>query len=463
MRTTALIVAFLCASLRADIVILRDGTRVEGDVKRSDGGYDVTNADGKATHINSSDVQSIQLGKSTGGMSALDKLGSLKRSVESLDDLNKIIGRYNEFLQQNKGTPAAQDAQKELAIWQDRFDKKMVKVAGKWVTPQEQEQLVAQSGAIIKQAYDLMKANQFKDAEPLLKQALAIDPNNPVANYLQGVLLFRGDKIVPARKAFDITHAQLSGDAATLNNLAVISWRQNQLIASLGFYSDAMLALPQNKEILSNVAEALAALKDDFRKTPAAQRTSRLFVEQAAQLDATMAQYGWYRWGSMWLDQNQLNDLKKAEKEVKDKVDTLQKQFDDLQRKFRDNETKITNDQDLMRDLLQSVTAIDPNTGLAYRSNVYPQSYYDAYREVQTLQAENKTINDNLAGMRETAKRLEASKPKPKYTGVQNLIGVEGAPKAGGILSDDTSSTNRPAPATKPAVAPTRPSTERVF
>ena len=59
--------------------------------------------------------------------------------------------------------------------------------------------MLAQSSEVVKQAYDLMKANHLKEAEPVLKQALAIDPSNPVANYLEGVLLFRTDKIVPAR------------------------------------------------------------------------------------------------------------------------------------------------------------------------------------------------------------------------------------------------------------------------
>src|SRR2546423_6001320 len=398
-----LLVAFLCSCVCADVVLLKDGTRVEGDVKRGESGYDVTTADGKVTHVSSGEIQSIQLGKSSSAGSATDKLASLKRSVEAMDDLNKIIARYNDFIQQNKNTPAATQAQNDLALWQDRFDKRMVKVAGQWVTPEEQEQLVAKSGDIIKQAYDLMKANKLKEAEPVVKQALDVDPTNPVANYLNGVLLFRSDKLVPARKSFETVHAQLPADAATLNNLAVIAWRQNQFINALGFYAEAMLAMPANKEIINNVAEALAALKDEIRKHPVAQRASRLFVEQETQLETTMAQYGWYRWGSMWLDKNQLDELKKNEKEVKDKIDDLQKQFDDQQKKFRDNLDRITKDDQLMRDIDASMTYIDPKTGQAYRTMNYPQSYLDANRDRQTAQAENETINKNLDQLREAA------------------------------------------------------------
>jgi hypothetical protein len=61
---------------------------------------------------------------------------------------------------------------------------------------------------------------------------------------------------------------------------------------------------------------------------------------------------------------------------------------------------------------------------------------------------------------------MEASKPKPKYTGVQNLIGVEGAPKIG-VIAEAASgaATSQPAaPATQPAAPATRPAgADRVF
>jgi len=455
------LLALICCTTFADTVVLKDGSRIDGDIKRGDGGYDVTDADGKTTHVAFTDVQSIQLGKAGGGMSAMDKFNSMKRSVESLDDLNKIVGRYTDFIAQNKGTPAAALAEKELAAWQERLDQHMVKVAGKWVTPEQQDQMIAQSGEIVKQAYELMKANRLKEAEPVLKQALAIDSTNPVANYLEGVLLFRSDKIVPARKSFEAAHAQLPSDAATLNNLAVCAWRQNQPVVSLGFYCDAMLAMPQNKEIVNNVAEALAALKDDFKKTPNAQRASRLFVEQEAALETTMAKYGWYRWGSTWLDQAQLAELKKAEKDLKDKMDQLQKDFDGANQKMAENNDRMQKDQDLMNDLRNS-----QYDSMGHQiTNVLPGAYYDADREITRLTEENRTLQENVDKYRVEAKRLEGMKPKPKYTGVQNLIGVEGTPKMESAATDPTPApapgTPSPAPSTQPA--PGKPTTSSVF
>jgi tetratricopeptide (TPR) repeat protein len=460
---------FLCIPAYADVIMLKDGSRVEGGLQRDGDGYNVTSADGKVTHVSSGDILSIQLGKSASAGSAQDRLESLKRSVAAIDDINQIIGRYTTFIQQNKDTPAAQQAQQELALWQDRLSNGLVKVGGKWVSPELRDQIVSQANDTVAQALQLMKANRTAEADPLIQQALAIDPQNPVANYLQGVLLYRDEKLVPARKAFELVHTTMPSDAATLNNLAVIAWRQNQTITSLNYYNDAMLAMPSNKEICNNVAEALAALKDDFKKNPIAQRASRTFVEQEAQLETTMAQYGWYRWGSMWINQTQLNDLKKAEKDVQDKIDALEKKFNDGKQKIDSDNARILSDQQYLADTEQQNTFVD-GSGNIYRG-ILPPAYYDTQREIASLQNEIASINNSFPQMQDEAKQLAGRKPKPKYSGVQNLIGVEGAPKiAGGEAVSAATPTS--APASQPAMAPSAPpplapvatpSTNRVF
>ena len=205
---------------------------------------------------------------------------------------------------------------------------------------------------------------------------------------------------MPARKAFEIVHAQLPSDAATLNNLGVIAWRQNQYMNSLGFYSDAMLALPANKEILNNVAEALAALKDNFKKTPNAQRTSRLFVEQEAQLEHVMSQYGWYRWGSMWIDKDELDALKKAEADVKGKLDKLYSDADDIRRKIRTNSDQITKDQDYINEIASENYVGDGiNRTFVPTVRYYPDSYYQAQGELRSLQNDNQNLTNTLTQM----------------------------------------------------------------
>ena len=108
-----------------------------------------------------------------------------------------------------------------------------------------------------------------------VKKVLAIDPQNPVAHLSARRVALSAGQARARAKSFETVNTQLHGDPATLNNLGVIAWRQGQFINSLNFYNDAMLALPQNKEILTNVAEALAGLPENLRKQFVAQKVQR--------------------------------------------------------------------------------------------------------------------------------------------------------------------------------------------
>src|SRR5690606_9331331 len=127
-----------------------------------------------------------------------------------------------------------------------------------------------------------------------------------------GVVYYRQDQLVPARRAFESVNASIPDHGPTLNNLAVILWRQNQHIGSLNYYDQAMIAAPADREILNNVAEALNALPANYRDNASAKRVLRRFQEQDVQLQAELAKSGLYRWGAAWVNQEQLEELKKA-------------------------------------------------------------------------------------------------------------------------------------------------------
>src|SRR5437870_4939727 len=90
----ATIITIIAAAVRADTVILKDGSKLSGDVKKTDGGYDIIGADGHTRHIATDQVRAIELGGPTSAptpSAASDRLTSLRRSVESVGDVNVII------------------------------------------------------------------------------------------------------------------------------------------------------------------------------------------------------------------------------------------------------------------------------------------------------------------------------------------------------------------------------------
>ena len=124
----------------ADVLILTDGTRLEGTVQRSADGYTVIAADGTVTNVLTSQVAGFHLkGDAAGGTAADSRLQSLRRSVSNLEDLDLIISKYESFLNQNTGTPAAEQAQADLERWRDIRDRGLVKHGVDWVLPAERD------------------------------------------------------------------------------------------------------------------------------------------------------------------------------------------------------------------------------------------------------------------------------------------------------------------------------------
>jgi tetratricopeptide (TPR) repeat protein len=241
----------------ADTVILNDGTRLEGDVKRNNEGWVVIGPTGKMTQINAADVKSIQMTPDTGAAANQERIATLRRSVENLTDLKAIIDRYDRFLATAPDAESKKAAEADLAEWRDRQDRGMVKLGSQWVNPSEKAKVQEQSLALAGQARDYLKQGRLKEAEPILDEAIKVDPGNASALYLKGVLAYRQDQFPQARKAFEDTLKLVPDHAPTLNNLAVTAYRQNQQGAAFHHYDRAMMVAPQDRLILANVAEAL--------------------------------------------------------------------------------------------------------------------------------------------------------------------------------------------------------------
>src|SRR5690348_1308614 len=91
----------------ADVVHLKDGTRLEGEIKRADDGWLVTGEDGKPRFVAGSRVASIEAKPKTDAATADERLASLRRAMDNATDLRQIIDRYRAFVTQYDGTAAA--------------------------------------------------------------------------------------------------------------------------------------------------------------------------------------------------------------------------------------------------------------------------------------------------------------------------------------------------------------------
>jgi tetratricopeptide (TPR) repeat protein len=412
----------------ADVIHLKDGSSVSGMVKHVDDGWIVRN-NGKVTRVSSDQVESIELTPSTAPSATIanDRLESLRRSVDPLTELTEIVPRFQRFINQNTGTAAGDAATKDLAVWRDRLNQKMVKVGSTWVTPAQRPGLLDQAGESADAARQLMKQGRSKEAEPLLLSCLATDPQNATALYLTGLLRYERDQIPDARKAFESVSLIVPDHAPTLNNLGVVQWRQRQYISALASFDAAMLAAPVNRIILDNVAVAFGNLPADLQKSPVTLKALRHYNEQDQQLADQLARAGLHRYGSLWVSDKDLDQMKQQEKAIQDRLDQLSGDFDQTKQRVDDLDQDISNDQTQMHRIEANSILIDPRTGEQTQAP-YPSAYYEMARDVDKMTRQRREAVTRLDALKKQAQDLQASRPSLKSRGVQLMIGVEGAP-----------------------------------
>ncbi|CAN5664844.1 hypothetical protein BH09PLA1_BH09PLA1_09860 [soil metagenome] len=431
MRKFVFSLALLVAAnaLFADIVTLNDGTRIEGDVKKSDSGWTITTPDGKTTEVSADKVKSIQLGGDVGKGTperAMSDLLSLRRSLENLADPQAAIDRLMRFIESNKDAPAATDAAKDLALWQDRLDRGLVKLGNKWISAEERTAHANTALALAEQARGFVEHGRLHDAEPIIQEALDNDPMCAPALYLRGVLQYQQNQLPASRKSFETVNSIIKDHAPTLNNIAVILSRQNAVMPALNHYEQSITAAPVNKFILDNVAEALATVPDDQRKNRVAQSLYRKFTEQDTRLQEALAAQGLHRWGSTWVDRAEMDRLKDIEKKVNEKIEKVKTDGEANERRVKEIDAQVESIDRSLRQI-EAQSFYRDSDGRLVRLP-YPAIYYDLQADRTKLQGERSGLMAKLNGARAEMQRLQKELPKPKFSGIQKLIGAEGTP-----------------------------------
>jgi tetratricopeptide (TPR) repeat protein len=451
-----LLIAFLTLFLlagrsaaRGDIVTLSDGSRVEGRIIKTTGGWLITQEDGQTISVMTDQVVSIEVSRSASQPSeAQEGLASLRRAQENVPDIPTIIEHYQRFISQTTDPDVVALAKQDLQTWQERLDAGLVKVGNQWVTPQEELRMQAQGQTEALAARDLILQGKYADAETSLKQALADDPENATAFYLDGVMRFHEKNLADARAAFMSVDQIAPGHGPTLNNLAVIAWQSGAAAQALGYYDQAMRAAPDAREILDNVAEALNALPEENRDTLICRRVADRFAEQDAALQQTLNKQGLFRWGSTWVTAQQLSDLKAAQAKSADQQESLSHEYDGLGERANEIDSEIDQNTREMHRMEASSYVVGVNGVLIQVP--YPQSYYDLQSDNQKLAQDKQNVqakrddlhNQLLQAQQDAEKQLTV----PQYTGIQKILGVEAAP----LRAGSPPSTIPSEPATQP-------------
>ncbi len=222
--------------------------------------------------------------------------------------------------------------------------------------------------------------------------------------------------------------------APTLNNLAVVLWRQNQFAGALNYYDKAMLASPMNTVILNNVAEALNATPAAQKGTPVEKKARRHFDEQDARLQEKMRQTGLLRWGATWVAQNDMDRLLAIQKEADARRAALSNEYDAARGEIERIGKEIEANNRTLRNIEADTWMRDADG--RYIRLPYPSIYYELQRDNQRLAGARVELLAKLDSLRAAARQVEEKYPVQRYRGVQQLIGAEGAPAPAEIRSE---------------------------
>jgi tetratricopeptide (TPR) repeat protein len=447
----------LMTAVRADVLVLDDGTRVEGKAHKDGDHWVVIDNAGQETDVPADRIVSFQLGRGQSGGTAAQRLADLRSSVDGLHDLPTIIQRFQAFVDQNPGTPEAEQAKADLATWQQRLDQNCVKIGKQWLTPGDRDKLIASEVDNDDRIGLLIQQSQLEDAAQAAQQALELDPGDPTAMYMYGVVLDEQEKVGAARNQFEAVNKIVSQHAPTLNNLAVELSRSNLHPLALGIFTQAMQASPVNQTILDNVAEGLHAVTHDEHNAPQVIAAAKLFVEQDELLQKKLKDKGLRRWGAKWVTDEQFAKLQAEEDAIKNRLDLIQSDYDSTQRDADADAATINSDTQDMQQMMQFQNvqigsgpvgvrgmpggggrggpAMGYNSATIGGNTVLPQRYYDDQTEINRMTADRQKLLQHMADLSNEAQSAQQSVSVPMYTGMYKLFGPEGAPIRTGTTS----------------------------
>jgi S1-C subfamily serine protease len=171
------IVGLLASSVSAaDLITLKDGTVLQGDIRRSGGMYRVATVDGQIKFIPAADVVSIngkpvdQAGPTAPGNTpstpdakpgpAAVTIGSTlafkeaKQRADQVEDPIIAVTLWENFIDKNAKNADLELAKEELKVWQQRQKDKAEKIRGKWVGGDELKKMKEDADKLFEEAID---------------------------------------------------------------------------------------------------------------------------------------------------------------------------------------------------------------------------------------------------------------------------------------------------------------------
>jgi len=236
----------LAALAKADSLTLKDGTRLDGQLERVDGGWQISLSSGEVRFVAQDDVRSFELKPATQLPEdvARERLESLRRSVKAEKTIDRIIHRYELFVMTSQNTQAGADALTDLQMWRERRANNYVRFGREWMTAEERLSAIRETISKIEDIQSLALQSRFAEVQALIDQHLETQPDDVSFIYLDGVLKLRQGQFGAARRQFETVARTAREHAPTLNNLAAAYFGLRRASSAINPLDRALQAAP---------------------------------------------------------------------------------------------------------------------------------------------------------------------------------------------------------------------------
>ena len=183
-----------------------------------------------------------------------------------------------------------------------------------------------QEQPVLRKANQLYKQKEFDKSLPEFQKAVQINPENPVAQYNFGNVLYRKQSYAEAELAYSIAVQKSSEKSRKENafyNKGVALSRQKKLEESIAAYKEALKLDPSDEAARLNLQKALLELK---KKTDSENSKSPKKQEQKQQQK----------------QQPKQNQSKLNKKQVEQLLKALRQREQEVQQKMQQNKTRST-------------------------------------------------------------------------------------------------------------------------
>ncbi len=273
-----IVAAFLLGTLfltgaigRADRLILKDGTILEGTIIRQSAGYWVKTADGSSRTVADAEVASLQRAgptAATPGAHAPTTNTSIvvaKARASVVDNPLAGVAIWQQFVDQNPSSPDLDAAKEELARWKSLADSGAERISGKWIGGEELRQIHDRAAALAAESMEALRQNQTLKAIDKLKEAVKVYPNSFINFFVLGDLSLLAENLDEADKYYQAATKIRPDCSEVLNNLAIVRFKRRQFVPAMQTFETAAEA-GDSKPLAQNLISAIVQMPLELQK-----------------------------------------------------------------------------------------------------------------------------------------------------------------------------------------------------